>query len=147
MRYKLTVTSKHNHTIDAVKKILKTSIDQIDIKIGMRIFKGLKDCKVIIEADTKEDIEKLNSQIRDKSGDGLETYVQKRRNPSIIIYNIPDEVALDKAENVIGVQNPELALQKRDDTIKFIFKTKRNTRSLVIELAPQTRRKILQNKL
>jgi hypothetical protein len=84
MRQKLTVASKDNHTADAVKKILKTSIDPLHIKIGIRTFKGLKDGKVLIEADTKEDIEKLNSQIRDKRGDRLETNVHKRRNPRII---------------------------------------------------------------
>jgi regulator of replication initiation timing len=65
MRYKLTVKSKDNQFADTVKKLLKSSIDPIDIKIGIRVFKGLKDGKVLIEADTKDDIEILNSQIRD----------------------------------------------------------------------------------
>jgi hypothetical protein len=38
------------------------------MKIGIRTCKGLKDGKVLIEADTKEDTETLNSQIRDKCG-------------------------------------------------------------------------------
>jgi hypothetical protein len=62
---KLTVKSKNNQPADAVKNILKSSIDPIDMKICIRTFKGLTDGKVIIEADTKEDIKTLNSRIRD----------------------------------------------------------------------------------
>ena len=58
MLYKLTVKHRNNEPVDAVKKILKSSIDPIDMKIGIRTFKGLKDGKVLIEADTKDDIEK-----------------------------------------------------------------------------------------
>jgi hypothetical protein len=65
MPYKLTVKSKNNQPADAVKNILKSSIDPVDMNIGIRTFKGLKDGKVIIEADTKEDIETLNTRIRD----------------------------------------------------------------------------------
>jgi len=41
------------------------------MKRGIRTFKGLKDGKVLIEADTKDDIEILSTQIRDKCGDRL----------------------------------------------------------------------------
>ncbi|GFG38591.1 hypothetical protein Cfor_01638 [Coptotermes formosanus] len=75
------------------------------MKIEITTFKGLKDGKVLIEADTKDGLEKLNSQIRDKCGDRLETNVQKRRKPRIIIYNIPDEVTLGNAEDIICAQN------------------------------------------
>jgi len=84
---------------------------------------------------------------QDKCGDRLETNVQKRRNLRLITYNIPDEVTLENAEDIICVQNSTLALNKRDITTKFIFKTKRKERNLVIELAPQTHRLLLQNKL
>ena len=58
MLFKLTVRPRNNEPVDVVKKILKSSIDPIDMKIGIRSFKGLKDGKVLIEADTKDDIEK-----------------------------------------------------------------------------------------
>jgi len=145
-RYKITVKSRDNQPADAVKEIIKSCIDPVDMKIGIRTFKGLKDGKVLIEADTKDDIEILNTQIRDKCGDRLEANVQKRRNPRIIVYNIPEEVTLENAVEIICAQN-ELALNKGDITPKFIFETKRKARNLVIELAPQTHRIMLQNKL
>ena len=56
-------------------------------------------------------------------------------------------MTLDNAEDIILAQNPELKLQKGDIQTKFIFKTKRNTRNLVVETNSQTRRQMLQNKL
>jgi len=117
------------------------------MKIGIKTFKGLKDGKALIEADTKDDIDTLNSQIRDKCGVRLETNVQKKRNPRLIIYNIPDEVTLENAEDIICTQNSALALNMGDITTQFFIKTKRKERNLVIELAPQTHRLIMQNKL
>ena len=122
-RYKITVKSKNNQPADAVKKIIKSCIDPLDMNIGIRTFMGLKDWKVLIEADTKDDIKILNTQIRGKCGDRLVANVQKRRNPRIIIY-IPEEVTLENAEEIICAQN-ELALNKGDITPKFIFETKK----------------------
>ena len=111
MGYKLTVKYKGNPTVGIIKKILKSNV-----KIGIRTFKKLKDSKVLIEADTKNDIEILNSQIRDKCVDRLESNVQKRRNPRLITYDVPDEVTLENAEDIIRVQNSALALNKGDIT-------------------------------
>ena len=52
----------------------------------------------MIEADTKEETELLNSQIEDKCGDHLEINIRKRRNPRLIIYNIPDALTPENAE-------------------------------------------------
>jgi hypothetical protein len=146
-RYKLTVRAKDNQTTETVKKIIKSSIDPTQMQIGIRTFKGLQNGKVLIEADTENDIQALQNQIRDKCGDRLETNVQKRRNPRLIIYNVPEETTLENAADIICDQNPELALTKEDITTKFIFKNKRNVRNLVIELTTKTYRIMRQKKL
>jgi hypothetical protein len=117
------------------------------MKIRIRTFKSLRNGNILIEADSKEEIEMLNTQIRDKCGDQLEINVQKRRNPRLIIYNILDIVTPENAEDIIPAQNPELKLQERGIHTKFAFKTKRNTRNIVIEVNPQTHRQLLRNKL
>ena len=117
------------------------------MKIWIRTFKSLRNGNVLIEADSKEGIELLNTQIRDKCGDHVEANVHKIRDPRLIIYNVPDDVTPQNAEDVILAQNPDLNLQEGDIHTKFAFKTKRNIRNIVIELKPQTRRELLQNKL
>jgi hypothetical protein len=117
------------------------------MKIGIRTFKNLKNGNVLVEADSKEEIERLHSQIHDKCGNQIETYIQKRRNPRLIIFNVPEAVTPENTKDNIHAQNPELKVQEGDIQAKFIFKSQRNTRNLVIELNSQTRIQMLQNKL
>ena len=87
-------------------------------------FKSLKNGNVLIEADSKEEIEILNTQIRDKCGDQLEVNVQKRRNPRLITHNVPDAVTPENAEDIVLAQKPDLELQEVDIQTKFAFRTK-----------------------
>lgn len=66
---------------EEIKELLRSKIDPINMKIGIRTFKNLKNGNVLIETDSKEEIEILNYQIHDKCGDQLEISAQKRRNP------------------------------------------------------------------
>jgi hypothetical protein len=104
MQYKLTDKSKENQLADIVKKILTSSIDPIEMKIGIRTFKGLQDGNVLIKADTKIDIE-IYHQIRNKCGERLETNAQKMKNPRFILYNIPDEIIPENSEEITIAQN------------------------------------------
>jgi hypothetical protein len=60
-RHKLTVKSRENQSTEKIKKLLKTKIDPVNIKIGIRTFKSLKNGNVLIEADSKEETERLQS--------------------------------------------------------------------------------------
>jgi len=82
------------------------------MKIGIRIVKSRKNGIVLIEADSKEERDTLNSQIRDICGDHLETNVHKIRNPRLIIYNVPDVVTPENSEEIVFAQIPVLKLQK-----------------------------------
>ena len=84
-RHRLTVKPKDNKTAEAIKKLLRTKIGPVNMKIGIRPFKSFKNGNVLIKADNKEKIETLNTQIRDKWGDQLEVNVQNRRNRLLII--------------------------------------------------------------
>ena len=64
--HKLTLKPKGNQTTEEIKKLLKSKIDPVDMKIGIIALKSLKNGNVLIEADTKEETELLNCQIHDK---------------------------------------------------------------------------------
>ena len=87
------------------------------------------------------------TNINDKCSQLLEADVQKPRNPRIVIYNIPEEVNAENAEQVITTQNPELMLKAGEVMPKFMYRGKRNNMIMVIEVGPQTRQKILSTKL
>jgi hypothetical protein len=62
-RHKLTVNPRHTQTTEKIKRLIKSKIDPVNMKIGIRTFRCLKNCNVLIEADTKEETETLNSHI------------------------------------------------------------------------------------
>jgi len=54
-RHKLTVKPKENQSTEEIKKLLKTKIDPVNMKIRIRTFKNLKNGNILIEADIQED--------------------------------------------------------------------------------------------
>ena len=65
----------------------------------------------------------------------------------MIIYNIPEEITMDNAADIIIEQNPEIPLKTGDITAKFITQNKRKTRNLITEVDTQTYRIMKRNKL
>jgi hypothetical protein len=146
-RYKLMITSRTNHSGDAIKNIIKTNVNPTSMKVGMCALKSLLDVSVIMETKSKEDLEMLHANINDKCSQLLEANIQKPRNPKLVIYNIPEEVNAENAEEILTTQNPELMLNAGEVEPKFTYRGKRNIKTLVIEVGPQTRQKILNTKL
>jgi hypothetical protein len=69
------VKPNENQSSEEIKKLLKSKVDPVNMKF--RAFKSLNNGNVLIEADSKEEIELLNSQTHDKCGDQLEINKQK----------------------------------------------------------------------
>ena len=67
-RYKLMVKSKLDLSTEEVKNVLKTNVNRAVMKVGIRTLKSLKDGRILIEAGTKEEINKLSQTIQDKCG-------------------------------------------------------------------------------
>lgn len=146
-RYKLTLKSKSNQSPDEVKNYLKRNIDPTKIKVGINTFKTLNDGRVLIETSTEEEINALSTKISEKCGEQLDVHVPKLWKPKIIIYNVPDDITVENLEETILVQNPEISLHQGDITPKFKIRTKKYQNHMVIEVGPQTRKMLLQNKL
>ena len=48
----------------------------------------------------------------------------KKKKPRMIIYNVPDEITMDNAADIIREQNPELTLKTADITKNSLLKTR-----------------------
>jgi hypothetical protein len=127
-----------------IKKLLKTKVYPTQIKVGITSLKSLRDGRVMIEASSKDEIETLGEKIREKCREESEVNIQKRRNPRLVLLNIPDDITLENVEDTLTVQNPERDLKEGDIRAKFCYTTKRETRNLVIELGSGTRKKLMQ---
>jgi hypothetical protein len=145
--YKLLISSRTDHSVEAIKNIIKTNVNPTSMKVGICALKSLRDGRVLMETKSKEEIKLLHSDINEKCSQLLEVNVQKPRNPKLVIYNITEEVTVENAEEIITTQNPELTLNAEEIKPKFVYKGKRDTKNLVIEVDPQTQQKIFNTKL
>jgi hypothetical protein len=143
----MTIRSKGTHAPEIIKQILKTNIKPSEINVGINIFKTLSSGKVLIETNSKEEIEALERDIQMKCGKDLETNIHTRRKPRMIILNIPEDISTTNSEDTILMQNPDLNLRKGEIVAKFSFVTKKMNRNLVVEVGADTRKILLQRKV
>ncbi|PSN45025.1 hypothetical protein C0J52_23368 [Blattella germanica] len=92
--------------------MLKRKINPTQLKVGISSMKASRDGRLIIESGKKEDIDVLSKHIEDQCSQLLEFNIPKLRNPDIIVFNIPEDIAEQNAAEIISLQNPELNLQE-----------------------------------
>ena len=142
--FKMTIKSRDAHPPEKIKQILKNKINPGEINVGVNTFKTLSG-GVLIETNSKEEIELLEKEIQVKCGDELDVHVHSLRKPRIVILNVPEDITTENIEDTILRQNPEFNLQKGSIVAKFIYVTKRMHRNAVVEVGAEIR-KILLNK-
>jgi hypothetical protein len=145
--FKLTVRSKSSHSIDHIKNLVKSKVNPVDMKIGITTFKGLRNGRLLIETQNKTELDALSNKINEVCGEELEASTPRRRNPRLIIYNVPDEINMENAQELIMKQNGEQSITQEDIIPRFIFKDKRTAKNLVIEVNSTTRKKLLGRKM
>ena len=69
--------------------------------MGINTFKSLKNGKVYIETNSKEEIEALLKVIYVKCGDKLEANIHKLRNTRLVIINILEDISTEKLEDTL----------------------------------------------
>jgi hypothetical protein len=107
----------------------------------------MKDGRVLIEAETQEEINSLSFTIIAKCGEDMEVTIPKLRKPRLIIRNVPQDIPVDTLVETILDQNPELEMASGEIDDRFKFKTKRGQSNMVMEVGPGTRKKLVHRKL
>jgi hypothetical protein len=125
----------------------KTKINHTEIKVGINTFKSLKNGKVLIKTNSKDEAEVLEKDIYTKCRGDLEANIHKLRNPKLVIFNILAHISTKNLEDTLMAQNPDLNLKKRDIKAKFSYKTKKQICNLVMEVGARTRKLLLQKKI
>jgi len=91
--------------------------------VGINKYKLLKNGKVLIETNTKQEIEVLEKDINTKCGGELEANVHKLRKPRLVVYNIPEDISITNLEDTLLAQNTDFDLNKGDIDAKFTYIT------------------------
>ncbi|GFV35524.1 hypothetical protein TNCV_3205551 [Trichonephila clavipes] len=134
------VVDSDNCSYEDVKKIIKAKINPAESKLGVCDLKNITGNKLLVKCFSENDRDQLLTEIQEKSPE-LKASVPKRRNPAIIVKNVPNEDLL----KVITEQNPEIVVD--DESIwqcrvRFTLKTFQHTRHIVIETHPTVRKSI-----
>ncbi|GFX04636.1 uncharacterized protein TNCV_2773671 [Trichonephila clavipes] len=141
------VVDSDNCSSEDVKKIIKAKINPAESKLGVCYLKNIRGNKLLVKCFSENDRDRLLTEIQEKSPE-LKVSVPKRRNPAIIVKNVPNEVKNEDLLKVITEQNPEIVVD--DESIRqcrgvpFTLKTFQPTRHVVIETHPTVRKSILR---
>jgi len=146
-KHRVLIRSRVNQTPEMVKKLLKSNVNHTEIKVGITSLKLFRDGRVVIEANSRNEIETIGHKIEETCGAELEVNIEKRRNPILPLLRIPEDITIENAEETLAKQNPELYIKEGDIRAKFCYTTKRETRNLVMEVDSETRRKLIQARI
>ena len=78
--FKPFVKSKQNESPEAVTVLLKKNVNPMQLKIGIRSMKSIKDGRIVIEFGSKEEINLLSKKITEKCSQVLEVETPKYGN-------------------------------------------------------------------
>ncbi|GFY39660.1 hypothetical protein TNIN_48491 [Trichonephila inaurata madagascariensis] len=109
------VVDSDNCSSEDVKKIIKAKINQAESKLGVRDVKNIRGNKLLVKCVSENHRDRLLTEIQEKSPE-LKASLLKRRNPAIIVKNVPNEVNNEDLIKMISEQNPEIIV---DGSAKF----------------------------
>ncbi|GFY64361.1 uncharacterized protein TNIN_329621 [Trichonephila inaurata madagascariensis] len=135
-----------NCSSEDVKKIIKAKINPEESKLGVCDLKNIRGNKLLVKCFSENDRDRLLTEIQEKSPE-LKASLPKRRNPAIIVKNVPNEVNNEDLLQVISEQNPEIVVDDesiRQCRARFTLKTFQHTRHVVIETHPTVRKSIFR---
>ncbi|GFT50576.1 hypothetical protein TNCV_551691 [Trichonephila clavipes] len=96
-----------NCNSDDVRKLFKAQINSRKEKIGIRHVKEISDNRIIVNCASEKDRDKLMTRI-EANPKFLKPTAPKRKNPTMLIRNVPNDVDDSELLNVIREQNPEI---------------------------------------
>jgi hypothetical protein len=91
-RFQLTLKTKLNQLPATIKELLKTKVNPTEMKVGINTFKLLKKGTVLVETNSKEEIETMEKEVNTKFDGELEANIHKVRKPRLVIFNIPEDI-------------------------------------------------------
>lgn len=137
-----------------LKKEIKSKIDPVELNVGVVKMLSVANGGLIVHTKTKQESEKLCTAINTVCSSSASAAVAKKRQPRVIIYNVPEELTMANANEVLTKQNPEVFSKGVQFSPKLILSPKhpqqetgrkKGYKHLVIECAPSIRKKLLSS--
>lgn len=137
--------SAENCNSEDVKKLFKAQIDPKKDKLGIRHVKSISEDTVLVHCASEADRNKLMTSIETNS-EILRPTVPKRKNPTLLIKNVPNDIGNSEILDTIYEQNPEVFDSDEcwnESRVRFVLKQFQHVRSVVVEVHPKVRKKII----
>ena len=115
--------------------------------MGINTFKTLNSGRVLIETNSKEEVEALENEIQAKCRGDLEINIHTPRKPQLILLNILEDISTMNIEDSILMQNTDLNLRKGEIIAKINYVMKKMNRNLVVEVGADIRKILLHRKI
>ena len=141
----MTVRSRGAHTPETITQLLKTRINTGEIKVGVNTLKS-SNGGVLIETNSKEEIEVLDKENQAKCGDELDAHNHTSKRPRLIILNVPEDISINIEVSILR-KSPDLILKKGNIAAKFTFVTKNMYCNAFLKMAADTRNSLLHRKI
>jgi hypothetical protein len=137
------------------ENLIKTSVKPLELKIGVKRVKNIRDGGILVECRSEEECEKLAKEIESKTR-GVTAHKPKKTQPKIVIKGVNSEIQESQLIDEIICNNPQIS-QFLDDmspeeiethiSLKFKFRKKSKSRDdmYCIQVSPQLRTIINQS--
>lgn len=136
-----------NQTSDTTKMECKEKLNPAEMKVGIENVRKIRNGGIVITCKTKEEIKKINEEVKAKLGKEYEVKIPQLKTPKIRIYGIEEMMEDDDLIDALRNQNPEIIGEEAELTVKVNKRTKQ-TYVVVVETDPKTFKKvILEGKL
>lgn len=145
--YKLFVKSKNNQSAEYIRTLVKTKVNPVQMKVGVKSCRAMRNGQILIESSNKDEADVMYRTINEKCGEELEAVMSKKRNPRIIIFNVGDDISMQDAAEALTSQNEQLHNYKEEVKPIFDFLDKKKNRNLVVEINSTIRNQMLGKKI
>ncbi|GFY62758.1 gag-like protein [Trichonephila inaurata madagascariensis] len=133
-----------NCNSDDVRKLFKAQINPRKEKIGIRQFKKISENRILVNRAFEKDRDKLMTAIEANSK-FLKPTVPKRKSPTMLIRNVPNDVDDSELPDDIREQNPEILDSNEcwnESRVRFVLKKFQHVRTVVIKFHPKIRKSV-----
>lgn len=136
---------KASQSSDVTKNACKEKLNPIEMKVGIEKLRKIRDGGVVIACSSKDEINKVDAEVRKKMGDEYVVTVPVTRNPRIRIKGVEEEMSDEEIVDCLKNQNPEAI--KEDATIEVTLNKKLNkVYMVVISVDAQTFNRVMEEK-
>ncbi|GFS52246.1 uncharacterized protein TNCV_4849821 [Trichonephila clavipes] len=140
--------NENNFTSDEVRQIIRTELNPRKIQVGVKKMRIINKNRVLVQCVSKEDKDRFLTAIKEKKNT-LQVSSPRKRNPNVLLKNLPNEIIDHDGLQLLKDKNPELEekIQLWEETkIRFTLKKFENSRHLVLEMNPISRNLCLNMK-